>query len=92
MSFEQPLIESEDKKTPEEVLLLRNKMEIQLCARRFGFDDVESVLPQWIDQFGKAFGDLIERKPELLDQYEDDSDSTIERVADLLYTEKEVEK
>ncbi len=92
MSFEKSPTESESKRTPKEALLLRNRMEVQLCARRFGFEDVESVLPRWIDQFGKAFGDLIEIKPELLDQYDNDPDSAIENVSDLLYINEDTKK
>lgn len=94
MNFEKPNQSEnkiEGKRTDDEALLLRNKMEVQLCARRFGFEDVETVLPQWIDQFGKAFGVLIEEQPELLDEYENDSDSAIEKVIELLYVNDVVE-
>lgn len=92
MNFEQPTVQPENRRTPEEALLLRNRMEVQLCARRFGFEDVETVLFQWIDQFGKAFGDLIEEHPELLDEYEHDSDTALQKVIELLYVDEGVEK
>lgn len=73
-----------------EKLFLRNTIQIKLIemyarARGLQADDNDSAM-EWIGHYSKAFASLIAEKPELVENFENDSQAVLTQIEESLYT------
>lgn len=101
MKLEQPFSSTEDdpqnepgiKKTPEQLQTdFKRKMHLQmeLVERHYGFSPTDATMTDWVDSgYAKEFGDfLIQHERDghnLLDDYENSPEKTLEYIESKLY-------
>lgn len=64
---------------------LHNAMQGALMTKRYGFKPETTLKLEWIENNGKAFRELVEGDPGLLDEFRNSPDAAIARAEEILY-------
>lgn len=75
---------SENQGVPENLLQLRNRMQLTLADRFYGFNSNEKRI-EWVEKYSSAFRTLAEQKPELLERFRTEPETVLKEAEEALY-------
>jgi len=68
-----------------ERLRLHNQMQMALVRKFFGFKPSNEQIMKWIEEYSAAFRRLVQERPELLDEFQQEQDAALAKAEAALY-------